>query len=134
METESAELRWQKPWRWRWQVWLALLLLSPLLYFLSLFVAESWAGPKPGWRRNVVQILYSPLEPLRQRFRRVATRPDRLLMPSNCEVCGEVAIVRFWEPVADDPPSITLRSFCREHHRDYADLPADALKPQHIWP
>jgi hypothetical protein len=106
-------------------------MIYPPLYLLSLFMAEHSAGKEPGWRRTVVNIIRAPLEPVRKPFRRYATRPNPLYLPSNCEVCGEVAIFRFWETaVVDDTPAIRLRSFCDQHNREYLDaMPADALKP-----
>jgi hypothetical protein len=133
MDLQHPDDDWWKPWRWSRGVWLAAFVIWPSLYLLSIFTVEHWAGKEPGWRCTIVSIINAPLEPIRKPFRRSATRINPLYMPSNCEVCGEVAIPRFWERVSNDSPEIRLRSFCDQHNREYLDSPADALKPDTAW-
>lgn len=127
---EQQPVTWRTPWRWSRGIWFTALLIWPPLYLLSVFVADQWVGKEPGWGRTIAEIIRAPLEPVRKPFRRTATRPNPLYMPSNCEVCGEVAFCRFWDlATVDATPVGRVRSFCDQHNREYIEAPADALKP-----
>ena len=115
------------------RVWLAVFICWLPLYVVSVLVLDHETRDWSGWRRTVVNIIRTPLEPLRKPFRRTATRPNPLFIPKKCEVCGEVDIFRFWERVPGNPPAMRLRRFCSQHHREYLDSPADALKPDIAW-
>lgn len=118
IETQPS---WFAPWRWHHGLWIVALLIWPLLYVVSATTLEHLAGQKPGWRCTVANIVNAPLEPIRKRFRRTATLPNPLYIPSKCDVCGEVDIFRFWERVPGDFPAIRLRRFCSQHHREFLD-------------
>ncbi len=127
-------IAWFAPWTWKLGHWILAFLLVPPLYLLLVIVAEQSTinEPKNSWLRSVVNIIRAPLEPLRRPFRRTATFDIAKRYP-DCEVCAEPAVVYLWEGVmVGDLQMIQTRPFCVQHHREYLDGPADAMKPN--WP
>lgn len=124
-------IAWFAPWTWKPGHWLAAFIIVPPLYLLFVILAEQVARdvPENKWVRSVVNVIRAPLEPLRRPFRRTATRKVEEMFP-DCEVCGEPAVVRIWEGVmVSDLQGVQCRRFCEQHHCEYLDSPADALKP-----
>lgn len=129
-EKFPRRIAWFAPWTWKPHHWLAAFIIIPPLYVLLVIVAEQSTKNQPnaGWLRSVVSILGAPLRPLRPHAQ-FNTLSFEELCP-DCEVCGERAVVRFWEGVmVDDLQGVQCRRFCDRHHREYLDSPADALKP-----
>lgn len=128
----ETQLSWYAPWQWPRGFWLAAFIIWPPFYVISILMVDHWTGDEPGWKRTVVNIYRAPLEPLRKPFRRRATGINPLFIPSNCEVCGEIAVFRFWDlAVVNGTPVGRVRSFCNQHNREYLEAPADALKPDY---
>lgn len=130
-ETLPRRTAWFAPWTWKPGHWLAAFIIFPLLYLLLVIFAEQSTRNEPenSRLRSFVNIIHAPLEPLRRPFRRTATFNIAKRYP-NCEVCGEPAVVRLWDGViVSDLQGVQCRPFCDQHHREYLNGPADALKP-----